>query len=111
MNKLLSGFAMFFLCIFISFNATAIAEEEIYSPSERPANAPQIKKFIKDDDYFDKALEGVEKPYPASLMFLKDQGAWYSPFIHPGMLGYYDIRGWHRKNQKLSLGADKAAEK
>ena len=27
--------------------------------------------------------------------FLKDQGAWYTPFIHPNSTGRYDIRGLH----------------
>lgn len=42
-----------------------------------------------------RALTGVEPPYPASLRFLEDQGAWHTPFIHPGMTGPYDIRRWH----------------
>jgi len=42
------------------------------------------------------ALHGVDKPVPASLAWLKDQGAWYTPFNHPGMPGSYDLRGWHR---------------
>lgn len=42
-----------------------------------------------------RALTGGEPPYPASLRFLEDQGAWHTPFTHPGMTGPYDIRRWH----------------
>lgn len=78
---------------------SAQTKEENYSPSERPITAPKIKQYLKDDQYFDRALHGVSKPYPSSLMFLKDQGAWYTPFTHPGMLDRYDIRGWHASEQ------------
>jgi len=65
------------------------------NPSERPAWAPVITKFNKDADWYARALTGIVPPYPASLRFLEDQGAWFTPFIHPGMTGPYDIRHWH----------------
>ena len=66
------------------------------NPSQRPEGAPVIKEFAKDADWYANALRGVTIPYPASLHFLENQGAWYTPFIHPGMTGPYDIRGWHK---------------
>lgn len=65
------------------------------NPSQRPATAPVIEEFVKTAEWYDEALTGVSQPYPASLSFLEDQGAWFNPFIHPGMTGHYDIRGWH----------------
>ncbi len=64
-------------------------------PGERPAGAPVITEYVKDGAWYAQALFGVESPYPASLQFLEAQGAWFNPFIHPGMTGPYDIRGWH----------------
>jgi len=68
------------------------------TPSERPVDAPVITSFDKSGQWYQLALTGVEPPYPASLRFLEDQGAWYTPFIHPGMTTPYDIRGWHRSD-------------
>ncbi len=65
-------------------------------PDKRPVNAPIIKKFIKGDQWYQNALHGISSPYPASLQFLEDQGAWHTPFIKPGFKGAYDIRNWHK---------------
>lgn len=44
----------------------------------------------------DVAEHGITAPTPEAIKsFLKDQGAWYTPFSRPGMTGPYDIRGWH----------------
>jgi hypothetical protein len=64
-------------------------------PYQRPSNAPSIDKFEKNADWYAKALTGIDKPYPNSLLFLDDQGSWYTPFTVPGMVGRYDIRQWH----------------
>ena len=66
-------------------------------PNQRPEGAPVIKKFEKDGAWYRRALHGIPEPYPWSLHFLEDQGPWYTPFIHPGMLPPYDIRGWHSR--------------
>ena len=34
-------------------------------------------------------------PPPTGLDFLKNQGAWYTPFIHPNLKDRYDLRGLH----------------
>ena len=65
--------------------------------SKRPENAPVITKAQKPADWYEKALHGVTAPYPYSLHFLENQGNWFNPFIHPGMRGRYDIRGWYQK--------------
>jgi hypothetical protein len=63
------------------------------APYQRPVNAPvQVANHISD---MKRALHGVSSPIPDSLKFLHDQGGWFNPFIHPGMTGPYDLRGWH----------------
>ncbi|HRJ53226.1 MAG TPA: hypothetical protein PLE99_10690 [Candidatus Thiothrix moscowensis] len=78
------------------------AEDPAYiagtNPAERPANAPVVTEVKKDAAWYSAALTGVEQPYPASLRFMENQGNWYSPFTHAGMLGPYDIRGWHKSD-------------
>jgi hypothetical protein len=63
-------------------------------PSQRPAGAPVIREVHKPPGWYARALTGISQPYPASLRFLEDQGNWHTPFNHPGMPGYYDIRNW-----------------
>lgn len=64
-------------------------------PDARPAGAPVLAAVIRDEAWFQAALYGVTPPAPESLRWLADQGAWFTPFIHAGMSGAYDIRGWH----------------
>lgn len=81
--------------------APARAEEGFIAgvdPSQRPPNAPVITTFPKDADWQARALTGVDQPYPESLRFLEDQGGWFNPFLHPGMLGPYDIRHLHENS-------------
>lgn len=63
------------------------------APDRRPEGAPRITTFEKSPAWTAAATAGVTEPIPASLKFLNDQGAWFTPFIHPGMGGPYDIRG------------------
>ena len=67
------------------------------TPYQRPENAPLITQVSKSNDWYAKALHGVDIPYPASLKFLESQGNWYTPFTRKGMTGRYDLRGWHTK--------------
>lgn len=69
------------------------------APDVRPAGAPRVEAYVKDGAWYRQALHGVQPPYPASLRFLEDQGAWHTPFTVPGMTGPYDIRNWHRPAQ------------
>ncbi|PHP64588.1 hypothetical protein CSC94_23545 [Zhengella mangrovi] len=64
-------------------------------PDRRPENAPRITEFSKSADWTERAMHGISEPYPSSLGFLADQGAWFTPFNHPGMTDRYDIRNWH----------------
>lgn len=68
------------------------------TPDRRPPGAPRITVFDKDAAWYRRALHGIAPPYPRSLGFLDDQGAWYFPFDHPGMMGRYDLRGWHDRD-------------
>ncbi len=69
------------------------------APQMRPEGAPIITVFEKTPDWHAGALSGVSQPHPSGLSFLDSQGAWYTPFIHPGMLGPYDLRGWHAREK------------
>ena len=77
---------------------SAMAEYPIagVKPDQRPAGAPVIQQVEKGPGWYDQALTGVSKPYPASLRFLEDQGNWHTPFNVPGMPPPYDIRGWYQ---------------
>jgi hypothetical protein len=66
------------------------------APDRRPEGAPTIAKFQKTDGWYQQALKGIDKPYPASLGFLEDQEGWFVPFNHRGMSGRYDIRNLHK---------------
>jgi len=89
---------------------SAAAEGDIpvagLAPDVRPKDAPRLEVYVKDGDWYRRALHGVLPPYPASLRFLEDQGAWHTPFTVPGMTGPYDIRNWHRPAQ---AGGDQSA--
>jgi hypothetical protein len=62
----------------------------------RPSGAPAITEFVPGAEWRRRSLTGISSPVPASLAFLDHQGAWYTPFISPGMPGAYDLRVWHR---------------
>jgi hypothetical protein len=66
------------------------------TPGERPAGAPVMKEPVRGKGWDAAFFKGVDKPYPASLSWSRDQGSWYTPFNNPGMPGRYDIRGWHK---------------
>ena len=102
MCKLLK-FRIFAFAPFFTLSA-AIADSGFVAglnPSVRPANAPVISVFEPADAWKQQALRGIHEPQ-TGLGFLKDQGAWYTPFNRPNLLGYYDIRGLHdtTKNKK-----------
>ena len=67
------------------------------APFERPERAPVLSDFQQTGEWRAKALRGISEPLPPSLKFIDSQGAWYTPFDQPGMLGPYDLRGWHGK--------------
>jgi hypothetical protein len=64
-------------------------------PDRRPEEAPRIGAVVHPRTWYERALTGIAPPYPHSLFFLDAQGDWYSPFVVAGMVGRYDIRGWH----------------
>ena len=74
----------------------AVDGDSVFRPSARPQSAPVVTVFEKSGAWYDKALTGLEPPYPASLKFLESQGAWYTPFTRPGMTGPYDLRNFHQ---------------
>lgn len=88
------------VAVFVGFQSLAATCAPIAgsNPSQRPADAPVITAFAKTGAWYVFALRGVIPPYPMSLRFLESQGAWFSPFLHAGMSGPYDIRGLHGQN-------------
>jgi hypothetical protein len=64
------------------------------APYQRPQGAPAISAVSHDAAWRTRALTGISEPVPASLRFLDNQGAWYTPFNNPGGPGYYDLRQW-----------------
>ena len=65
------------------------------APYQRPAGAPVITEFSPSEGWRVQMLHGVAEPVPPHLG-VEDQGAWYTPFNHPGMTGPYDLRQWHQ---------------
>ena len=66
-------------------------------PGARPEGAPVVQQFRPDAAWQERALHGLEEPIPPSILgWLDDQGAWFSPFVKPGMTGPYDLRHWHQ---------------
>lgn len=92
------------IAFLLSLPSVALAEPYIAGvrPWERPVGAPVITDFAKDKAWYEHALTGVSMPYPDSLKFLDSQGAWFDPFVSPGMIAPYDIRGWHISPQQDS---------
>jgi hypothetical protein len=68
-------------------------------PDGRPAGAPVITEH-RDAAFRERALRGVSEPIPQGIDFLRDQGAWYTPFSYPGMTGRYDLRGLHARTRR-----------
>lgn len=80
-------------------------------PDRRPEGAPVAKEYPKNAAWYERALTGIMPPYPYSLKFLEDQGAWYTPFIHPGMLPPYDLRGWFGRSKPGRSAAGRHGKK
>jgi hypothetical protein len=91
-----SGIAAGLTASLLSFGANAEYPIAGLTPDQRPAGAPMIEWVKHDKAWYQHALTGIQPPYPRSLWFLDNQGDWYTPFNHPGIPGYYDIRGWYR---------------
>lgn len=90
-----AGGAALLVVAVIGGSATAEPQEFVAgtAPDRRPESAPRITTFEKSPAWYALATAGISQPYPPSLKFLDNQGAWFTPFIHPGMGGPYDIRG------------------
>jgi len=69
------------------------------TPDQRPAGAPVLVVFEPGAAWRAQALHGIAEPQ-AGVGFLKDQGAWYTPFNRPNMPGRYDIRGLYNLDNK-----------
>ena len=68
-------------------------------PAQRPVGAPIVARFEQSAAWRAAALRGMQEPQ-TGLGFLKDQGAWYTPFNQPNLAGRYDIRGLHAGQNK-----------
>ena len=85
---------------FLLFTAAVAQTAEVAGlrPHQRPAGAPVIERFEQDAAWQAQALKGIAEPQ-TGVGFLKDQGAWYTPFNRPNMPGRYDIRHLHEQNK------------
>ena len=85
---------------FLLFTAAVAQTAEVAGlrPDKRPAGAPVIERFEQDAAWRAQALWGIAEPQ-TGVGFLKDQGAWYTPFNRPNMPGRYDIRHLHDQNK------------
>lgn len=88
------------LCAATAVGTAAAAPAEVagLAPYERPAGAPRIEAPPPSDK--PRTLHGIPDPAPPGLKFVRDQGAWYTPFDRPGMPPPYDLRGWHAQPKK-----------
>lgn len=81
---------------------SALAEKPAVAglnPAQRAVGAPMLDSFEQNEAWRANALQGIHEPQ-TGLDFLKDQGAWYTPFNRPGLTGRYDIRGLHDSDGK-----------
>ncbi|HRY05496.1 MAG TPA: hypothetical protein P5114_00085 [Hyphomicrobiaceae bacterium] len=94
---LLSSFAFLGMMVVSTFEVGAeVRVVGGVTPDRRPEGSPTLSSFDLDRK---RALHGISKPYPTSIEhWLDDQGAWFTPFNHPGMSHPYDIRNWHGKS-------------
>jgi len=78
-------------------------------PDQRPEGAPVIRDAQHPKDWDKVVVHGIAVPLPPHLA-TSDLGAWYSPFSRPGMVGRYDLRGWHKlgKASKEKKGRNKS---
>lgn len=67
-------------------------------PDQRPVGAPVIERFEQSEAWKAQALKGIDPPQ-TGVEFLKNQGAWYTPFNQPNMPGRYDIRDMFDTNK------------
>lgn len=68
-------------------------------PAQRPVAAPLVERFEQSEAWKAQALKGIGEPR-SGVAFLKDQGAWYTPFNRPNLPGRYDIRQLHDNGNK-----------
>ncbi len=106
-------FAIVVFCQVLGTGAAGAQDGRVVAglaPQARPEGAPVLAAFSQSADWRDRALSGVNKPHPPGLAFLSSQGAWYTPFIHSGMTGPYDLRGWHVRDKEVA-GVRQAGDK
>jgi hypothetical protein len=75
-------------------------------PDRRPDMAPRLDEAAaRTPDQFARVLRGIDKPVPGNVQSIAATGNWWVPLRQPGMMGPYDLRGWHGK----AIGAPPAA--
>ena len=72
------------------------------APYERPVGFPVLRVPPANAVRSAEATHGIVGEVPKSITnFLKDQGAWYTPFSRPGAKSPYDLRSWYTKDQTV----------
>lgn len=86
-------------CFLLSIAVAQTGEVAGLQPYQRPQGAPVIERYDQSDAWKAQALKGIGEPH-TGVGFLKDQGAWYTPFNRPNLTGRYDIRHLHDNNKQ-----------
>lgn len=95
-------FGQLVVCCLFGWSTATLADDGFVAglkPDARPQGAPVISRYQTDEAHRAMATKGIAEPRNG-IDFLKDQGAWYTPFNRPNLLGRYDIRGLHTNNNK-----------
>lgn len=85
-------------CLTASLSASAqgfVSPVAGLQPDRRPDAAPVVRNDLVDASIKQARLIGITTPWPGNVERIAEQGAWYSPMFRPGMVGPYDLRGWH----------------
>jgi hypothetical protein len=86
------------LAVVIGLTASAYAYPIAgVNPDQRPEGAPVYSVEHKSKAWFKTALTGIGNPFsmPSAAVAIIQHGNWYTPFVVPGMVNNYDIRGFH----------------
>lgn len=85
--------------LLLQWAGVAVAADPVFVSGLRPDRRPEGFPSISVSPPVDvaAALTGIPAADPAAFGWLASQGAWFTPFVRPGMPGPYDVRGWHRR--------------
>jgi hypothetical protein len=89
-DRVVFGIALATACVGLSAQSSAFVAG--LQPDRRPPH-PRITEAPPVD--FARMTRGIDGARPEQFAWLSDQGAWFTPFGHPGATDPYDLRGLH----------------